>query len=472
MEVKPETVEIDELAKKDPMEIFEFLAPKHLEKNQGFGKVIGKEPKQFQTPCYLCYPDNLERFYCRLCRTNFVDWFDIPDDPIELQLEMRGYYLIFAGKELEKDLKRQDEIEKEIAEMRKRTNERRQFIIKKNDGEKVWFFLNPKNIQRSYYQHGEEIAKIAEQVLQARHEELEKKYGFDIENCCEIRETMGCSKCYKFILLMNQKYRETWDEVEQKYQQIKRDENFLQINYSSYGSNLKYDGFFKPTEHNLTQKDILEDQQIYKNSPHFYQEAPFLTIAEDLLRLIKEDKVEKLIFLSAYDKRKFPDGDDRKYSIFYSTFEPTNAEIELIPFESETQDDNPNICKDVAKVTEELMDQIISDSVLANESKDSIIAKLEKQHLKLITIAPYYPAIEHHPEVVLVKNEVKTDKRYILCVKYNGKIYRSGREKEHVNAVKSLDSKLLKESVAATLIMQIRIQINEDKLAELEKQRF
>ncbi|CAG8831072.1 1486_t:CDS:2, partial [Racocetra persica] len=45
---------IDELAKKDPMEIFEFLAPKHLEKNQGFGKVIGKEPKQFQTPCYLC----------------------------------------------------------------------------------------------------------------------------------------------------------------------------------------------------------------------------------------------------------------------------------------------------------------------------------------------------------------------------------------------------------------------------------
>ncbi|KLL02810.1 MAG: hypothetical protein MRERV_68c008 [Mycoplasmataceae bacterium RV_VA103A] len=66
----------------------------------------------------------------------------------------------------------------------------------------------------------------------------------------------------------------------------------------------------------------------------------------------------------------------------------------------------------------------------------------------------------------------ETNKRYILCVKYNGKIYRSGREKEHVNDAKSLDSKLLKESVAATLIMQIRIQINEDKVAELEKQRF
>jgi len=85
---------------------------------------------------------------------------------------------------------------------------------------------------------------------------------------------------------------------------------------------LKYDDFFKPTEYNLTQKDILEDQQIYKNSPYFYQQAPFLTIAEDLLKLIKEDKVEKLIFLSAYDKRKFPneDGDSRKGQIFRKTF--------------------------------------------------------------------------------------------------------------------------------------------------------
>lgn len=41
---------IDKLVKKDPMEIFEFLATKHLEKNQGYGEV----PKQFQTPCYVC----------------------------------------------------------------------------------------------------------------------------------------------------------------------------------------------------------------------------------------------------------------------------------------------------------------------------------------------------------------------------------------------------------------------------------
>ncbi|CAG8616708.1 17082_t:CDS:2, partial [Racocetra persica] len=190
-----------------------------------------------------------------------------------------------------------------------------------------------------------------------------------------------------------------------------------------------------------------------KNSPDFYQEAPFLTIAEDLLKLIKEDKVDRIIFLSAYDKRKFPNGDERKFRMIHDTFggltlksRGTICSFCEVPFSN----DNPNICKDVAKVTKELMDKIISDSVLANESKDSIIAKLEKQHLKLITIAPYYPAIEHHPEVVLVKNENgewKKRTRDIFCV-----------------------SNIM--SVAATLIMQIRIQINEDKLAELEKQRF
>jgi len=64
----------------------------------------------------------------------------------------------------------------------------------------------------------------------------------------------------------------------------------------------------------------MEEQANYKNSPFFYQLAPFLTIAEDLSELIKKDKVEKIIFLSAYDKRKFPNGDPRKRKIFSETF--------------------------------------------------------------------------------------------------------------------------------------------------------
>jgi hypothetical protein len=38
------------LTKKNHLEIFEFLAQQHLEKNQGYGK----NPKQFKTPCYVC----------------------------------------------------------------------------------------------------------------------------------------------------------------------------------------------------------------------------------------------------------------------------------------------------------------------------------------------------------------------------------------------------------------------------------
>ncbi len=136
---------IDELIKKDQMEIFEILAAKHLEKNKGFGET----PKQFQTPCYICnqktlttfgwseegYPDNLERFYCRLCRTSF-GWIDIKDDPLELQLEMKKYYLIFKEKEVEKDEKEQEEAIKKLNKIRERLIMNRQFIWKlKNNKE-------------------------------------------------------------------------------------------------------------------------------------------------------------------------------------------------------------------------------------------------------------------------------------------------------------------------------------------------
>jgi len=73
-----------------------------------------------------------------------------------------------------------------------------------------------------------------------------------------------------------------------------------------------------------------------KNEPNFYQQTPFLTIAKELLKMIKENKVEKLIFLSAYDKRKFPHGDPRKHQIFKQTFGNfSSCSLQLIGFESE-----------------------------------------------------------------------------------------------------------------------------------------
>jgi hypothetical protein len=76
-------------------------------------------------------------------------------------------------------------------------------------------------------------------------------------------------------------------------------------------------------------EDLRDNYPIVKNSPKFYQEAPFLTIAEDLLKLIREDKVEQLTFLSAYDKRVFPDGDERKLQIFIETFARFGKELEM-----------------------------------------------------------------------------------------------------------------------------------------------
>ncbi|CAG8731588.1 10268_t:CDS:2, partial [Ambispora leptoticha] len=116
-----------------------------------------------------------------------------------------------------------------------------------------------------------------------------------------------------------------WDEVIQAYINDGKG-----VQFSPYGSQLK--GFYK---------ELTEKQQEIKNSPDFYRKAPFLTIAEDLLKLIKEDKVEKLIFLSAYDKRKFPNADYRKVNIFVKTFFKlvTSAKyefrLELIHFDSE-----------------------------------------------------------------------------------------------------------------------------------------
>ena len=128
---------VDELAQKDPMELLEFLATKHLEKNVGYGK----EPKQFQTPCYLCnqrtlttlgwseagYPDNLERFFCRLCWTSF-DWIDIKDDPLELQREMRSYYIVFKEEEIKKDNQLLREISKKLEEVTKRLENNCEFV--------------------------------------------------------------------------------------------------------------------------------------------------------------------------------------------------------------------------------------------------------------------------------------------------------------------------------------------------------
>jgi len=209
----------------------------------------------------------------------------------------------------------------------------------------------------------------------------------------------------------------------------------LFIEYSSFSSHLK---------EGATAFPIVREKQIQiKNSPNFYQEAPFLTIAEDLLKLIKEDKVEKLIFLSAYDKRKFPNllGDMRKPNIFKETFKNLDNKVEfefqMLGFDSKLLeqadfhqtldnktkgkwirenmpdvdvviDDNPKILKEMLNTTR-LCKECYKIMVGNNAPSELPKCKTGKcVKIKATMIAPYYPVIpnQHHPEVLLVNQEV------------------------------------------------------------------
>jgi hypothetical protein len=85
----------------------------------------------------------------------------------------------------------------------------------------------------------------------------------------------------------------------------------------------------------LSARSIKDKVDKIKNESDFYEDAPFLTLAKELLKLVKENKAE-VIFLSAYNKRHFPNGDPRKKKIFNETFGKfSNCSLNLVGFDSE-----------------------------------------------------------------------------------------------------------------------------------------
>jgi hypothetical protein len=169
-------------------------------------------------------------------------------------------------------------------------------------------------------------------------------------------------------------------------------EKDLEIVYFPYGSKMK---------ENI---GLSGYQQAIKNSPGFYQQAPFLTIAKELLKLIKEGKVEKIIFLSAYDKRKFPQGDSRKKQIFSQTFGRCSVcELELVGFENEKQGASK---ADWIKEKASNFDLVIDDN-------PTILKSILKNNPSLTLCAPYYPSVKDKQaeEVLLVKTSVSDLKK-------------------------------------------------------------
>jgi hypothetical protein len=174
--------------------------------------------------------------------------------------------------------------------------------------------------------------------------------------------------------------------------------------------------------------------------------------------------IEKLIFLSAYDKRKFPNGDERKEEISKETWgklvrelarkKASNSlkeiQLQLIPFESEEKgqskadwikanaadfdiviDDNPNICNSLVEMKrkDETKSEVGAEyENLSEEEKqlleegDNVVPFFdeddlgpppktildEEQNTKITVLAPYYPAIvnQHHENVLLIKQSV------------------------------------------------------------------
>jgi len=167
------------------------------------------------------------------------------------------------------------------------------------------------------------------------------------------------------------------------------------VEYSPYGSKLKEETFGK---------EIIEKQKAIKNSPDLYKNQPFLTIAKELLKLIKENKVEQLIFLSAYDKRKFPNEDPRKQKIVKETFGKfANCSLQLIGFTSEIQGANK---ADWIKANASDFDIMIDDNPYICQSIAENIPNIN-------VITPYYPAVaeQHHKKVLLVKTSVSDLKK-------------------------------------------------------------
>ena len=194
-----------------------------------------------------------------------------------------------------------------------------------------------------------------------------------------------------------QEYIEKKIEFSEYFKVFWSEKEVSQINYSPYGSRLVIE----------EDAEKLNQQQAIKNSSNFYQQAPFLTIAKELLMLIKAGIVEKLIFLSAYDKRKFPQEDPRKHEIFKQTFGKfPNCSLQLIGFDSEKQGANK---VDWIRTNASNFDVVIDDNPLICKSiVENCGSKVKKTDSNIIVCTPYYPAVakQHHLNVILIKTSV------------------------------------------------------------------
>jgi alkylated DNA nucleotide flippase Atl1 len=160
------------------------------------------------------------------------------------------------------------------------------------------------------------------------------------------------------------------------------------IDYSLYGSKLNKN---------------FPEQSAQKNTSNFYNSAPFLSLAKELLMLVKEKKAE-VIFLSAYDERVFDNGDPRKKEIFAKTFgKVPNCSLNLVGFNSEK----------TGKTKSEWIKENAADCNIVIDDNPNILVNVLKENDEITAVAPHYPAVanQHHKDILLVKTSVSDLKK-------------------------------------------------------------
>ncbi|RHZ35760.1 Uridine/cytidine kinase [endosymbiont GvMRE of Glomus versiforme] len=185
------------------------------------------------------------------------------------------------------------------------------------------------------------------------------------------------------------------------------------IYYSDYGSHSVY------SEKSMIKSCVMEENSFalgarnikdkidkIKNEPDFYEHSPFLTIAKELLMLVKEAKIE-IIFLSAYDEKIFKNGDPRKKKIFSETFGKfANCSLNLIGFDSEK----------TGKTKSEWIKENVPDCNVVIDDNPNILTKVLEDNPQVNAFAPWYPSIKHHEKVLLIKTSISVWKKMILKV--------------------------------------------------------
>lgn len=170
----------------------------------------------------------------------------------------------------------------------------------------------------------------------------------------------------------------------------------IPIEYFSFGSKL---------DKKKIRGKTLKTQTKIKNSKGFYKNSPFLKVARDILDLIKDNKIEKIIFLSAYEKEKFSEeGDKRKNEIFEKNFGIFSCcELKLISFKNE---------KEGLKKSDWIINNTNSFDAIIDDNP-IILDEILNSEINIKLFAPNYHGVFYPNKVIKLSNWPLQNKHFL-----------------------------------------------------------